>query len=287
MGAAPGPIPAPFHTPLDPQGALASANGHRGVPRADAGAGTPGRGRRRKRDARTTGDARDEPRRDRGAGPANPRGRVRRDDAPGGGKGETTPRGGDGSRKGDHRGRSGGHRGRFPLEPGHTASNLRDTPPHTHDAPSPETGPHLPTVRCLSLVHTHRRAAAATRAAGAPRTPSETRPTPPITHGCHQGTDRPVEAHGRRATGGSGASGRSRGNGGGADIGRGAHGRRRRRPPTTANSKQPNTRLNLGRRRAQEGRALRDNPQPRDPPHQRRTAGGGEAIDRQATLRQA
>lgn len=171
MGAAPGPIPAPFHTPLDPQGALASANGHRGVPRADAGAGTPGRGRRRKRDARTTGDARDEPRRDRGAGPANPRGRVRRDDAPGGGKGETTPRGGDGSRKGDHRGRSGGHRGRFPLEPGHTASNLRDTPQHTHTTPPAPRRDHTSPPSAASLSSTHTGGLRRRRGPRAPRGP--------------------------------------------------------------------------------------------------------------------
>lgn len=61
--AATGPIPAPSTRLSDTQGALASADGHRGVPRADAGAGTPGRGRRRKGDARTAGVARD----DRGA----------------------------------------------------------------------------------------------------------------------------------------------------------------------------------------------------------------------------
>lgn len=239
--AATGPIPAPSTRLSDTQGALASADGHRGVPRADAGAGTPGRGRRRKGDARTAGVARD----DRGAAASRARPTLA------GACGATTlPQQGekrDGASVGGDGGSRMGYRGerrasrdtlgsRFPLDRDRTASPLHAT----HDAterPTPEAPPHHPAVRCLrsrrlsslSRPHTHRRRRRRQRR----RTRSPRGPLPrhvPSTHGFPERTDRP----GRRA----GAERRKEAEGTGGTDGRSG---RARETTTTAAAATPPT----------------------------------------------
>lgn len=228
--AATGPIPAPSTRLSDTQGALASADGHRGVPRADAGAGTPGRGRRRKGDARTAGVARD----DRGAAASRARPTLagacgattlpqqgeKRDGASAGGGGRRQPDGVSRREAGVPR----HSREPIPPRPGpHRVSSPRHTRRHrTADPRGTATPPRRPlppleALSSLSRPHTHRRRR---RRWQRRRTRSPRGPLPrhvPSTHGFPERTDRPGGRAGaeRRkeaeGTGGTdGQSGRAR-----------------------------------------------------------------------------
>lgn len=272
-----------LHTPLRHPGS-ARIGGR--TPRRPAGRRRSGHPRARETEEgrRENGRRRSRrPRRGRVAGPANPRGRVRRDDAPatGGKAGRRLGGGGDGGSRMGYRGERRASRdtlgSRFPLDRDRTAS-----PRHaTHDAterPTPEAPPHHPAVRCLrsrrsplSLVHTH------TGGGGGGNGDGRGRPADPSRDTSRRPTASPKEptgpAGGRERSGGK----KPREPAGRTDS-RGARGKRRRPPPPPRRPHTSDLRETEGPRGA-----LRADPQPRDP--QRRNRGG--AIDRQATLRQA
>lgn len=273
-----------LHTPLRHPGS-ARIGGR--TPRRPAGRRRSGHPRARETEEgrRENGRRRSRrPRRGRVAGPANPRGRVRRDDAPatGGKAGRRLGGGGDGGSRMGYRGERRASRdtlgSRFPLDRDRTAS-----PRHaTHDAterPTPEAPPHHPAVRCLrsrrsplSLVHTHTGGGG-----GGGNGDGRGRPADPSRDTSRRPTASPKEptgpAGGRERSGGK----KPREPAGRTDS-RGARGKRRRPPPPPRRPHTSDLRETEGPRGA-----LRADPQPRDP--QRRNRGG--AIDRQATLRQA
>lgn len=189
-------ISAGLDPPAAPQGELASAaEGHRGVPRAGAGAGAPGVRKAEEKGAETGGretrdrnrDARPFEGRGRGASPARPRGRVRREDAPRRSERRDASRGGGTASREKVRRRPARAPGprRCPVR-----ADVRVLSRTTH-AHNPETGGHAhappghPRSHLFSLrTCAHRAAAASTKAAAAGAAaaaaagPSPPRPAP-------------------------------------------------------------------------------------------------------------
>lgn len=243
-----------LHTPLRHPGS-ARIGGR--TPRRPAGRRRSGHPRARETEEgrRENGRRRSRrPRRGRVAGPANPRGRVRRDDAPATGGKAGRRLGGGGRRQPDGVSRREAgvprhSREPIPPRPGpHRVSSPRHTRRHrTADPRGTATPPRRPlppleaALLSLSSTHTPAAAAAATATdAVAPRTPPATRPVDPRL---------PRKNRPARRAGGSGAAERSRGNRrDGRTVGARAGNDDDRRRRHTAH-----TRLTLGRRRARAG----------------------------------